>query len=306
MSGFCYGSRLLDEQFRLAAFQLTGKFGMALYFTIIMPVTVANAYFAFYEEGENPLFLYGASLWFLAGVLFFNARRDAIMVPYAREFVHMSATCIPLVFTVQTFHAIKPNLSSADKVELLARLKHRTVLPVLFGILVRLPFWTHLLWSRLAILGYVIVGICRIVPTEQLPKEVLMQVFICAISLFVAQAIEQAHHENHRLRRAEYTTILGAVGHDLGRPILLPRPMAAAAAAATTAAAAAAEAAAASEVISRRAAVFASARVWTPLPARGARGESSGGSRRKSGRSRNSTVASKSLKRRSSEGALRV
>jgi signal transduction histidine kinase len=203
MSFSGYGSHL-DEQFRLAANQVTGgKTGVAL---LVVMVSVCS-YFYFYISTIACI---------LVWAMLYAARRGVVSIPTARYVVYAAADFVPIILAIRTLWGIGPSFGVLPVV---ARLKLFTMIPILLGVLFRSPFWDHLLWSGLLTLGLVIFGFYRHLPADQLPIEVLTHVSMTLLALFVARMVENAHHENHRLRHIECTTILGAVSHDLRTPI---------------------------------------------------------------------------------------
>jgi hypothetical protein len=206
-----YDSKFLDEQFRIATTHLIDSFFVVVVTSMIATMTAAqvvyNAHSLEYslehslQEIVAKWFFFRVGATLVMWAMIFAAHKGIITIPVAREILHTVVTFVPIMVAIRSLLEIDPNHPSEGTTSLLlAQLRALAVMPVLIGILVRLPFWSHLLWSRLTTLVIATVCSYQLLPPDQHPAEANTQVFIAGLSLLVAYGVEQAHIENYNYK----------------------------------------------------------------------------------------------------------
>jgi hypothetical protein len=200
--GFSYDTQFLDEQFNL----VLGMGTTAIVLGMTVRVVLSAAFVYHYDHYDLWEWSRMAISPFLF-MMFIAARIKMVSTRFARMVAHTMLTFVPIAYAIHTLCIIEPNQSRVVTALVSGRLRLLAVVPVLIGILMRLPFWTHLLWSRLLIL--VITTLCwhRMLPTEQLRTDAMTQAFVSVISIFLAHTVERAHLENYSHRHAKGSTI---------------------------------------------------------------------------------------------------
>jgi hypothetical protein len=195
-----YDSKFLDEQFRIATTHLLERSFVVVLISMLALITAAQVFYN--AEGiVAKWFFYRVGAALVMWGVIFAAHKGMITIPVAREILHTVVTFVPIMLAIRSLREIEPyQPSEATTSLLLAQLRALAVMPVLVGILVRLPFWSHLLWSRLTTLGIATICSYRLLPPDELPSEANTQVFIAGLSLLVAHGVEQAHIENYTIK----------------------------------------------------------------------------------------------------------